>query len=142
MNNLETVIYLAGIIDGEGCIGMEHLAPRGKSRKKDYYLTRLTVINTSKMLMDLLVGTFKGQYDTRKKIEGRKICYRWHVFGKDQENALIALMPYLRIKKQQAELVMEYRKTVNDSGWLISDETLAQRKELWLKCKHFNTVGD
>lgn len=142
MYNLETVIYLAGIIDGEGCIGMEHLSPDGKSRKKDYYLCRLTVINTSKMLMDLLVATFKGQYDTRKKIEGRKTCYRWHVFGQDQEDALIALIPYLRIKKQQALLVMEYRKTVTSSGWLISDDTLDQRKDLWLKCKHLNTTGD
>lgn len=141
MFTIENLSYLAGIIDGEGCIGLEHLSPT-KGRKKDYYACRLTVINTSQKLMERLKKTFKGSYSARKKIDGRKICYRWHVFGDDLEKALIALIPYLDLKKAQAELVMEYRKTVNETGWLISDDILEKRKQIWLQCKHLNTVGD
>lgn len=141
MDKNETIIYLAGIVDGEGCIGLEHLSPT-KGRKKDYYVCRLTVINTSIKLMELLVATLRGQFDTRKKIEGRKTCYRWHVFGTDLEVAMNSLLPYLLIKKEQAKLVLEYRETVANNGWLISDAVLAHRKALWLKCKELNTIGD
>jgi len=130
--------YLAGIIDGEGSIGIEHLSPC-KNRKKDYYACRLTVINTSKELMDLLKYHFKGQYDQRKLIPGHKPCYRWHVFGQDLEYALQELLPYLFIKREQALLVLRYRETVGKTGWNVSDEVLAQRKELWLSCKQLNS---
>ncbi len=133
--------YFAGIIDGEGSIGIEHLKPRGK-RMKDYYTCRLTVINTNEDIMKLLVHHFKGTYDTRKKIGGRKTCFRWHVFGKDLEDALKRLEPHIFIKKQQLEIVLKYRETVGKTGWNVSDEVLSQRKELWLACKKLNSVGD
>lgn len=129
--------YLAGIVDGEGSIGIEHLSPC-KNRKKDYYTCRLTVINTDKKIMDLLKHFFKGSYDQRKVITGRRICYRWHVFGRDLEIAIEKLMPYLFIKKRQAETVLKYRKTVGKTGWNVSDEILETRKQLWLECKKLN----
>ncbi len=130
--------YFAGIIDGEGSIGIEHLSPT-KSRKKDYYVCRLTVINTDENLMRLLVAHYEGSYDMRKLIEGRKPCFRWHVFGKNLKNALDKLYPYLFIKKPQAKLVLEYIETIGITGWKVSDEILAKRKELWLKCKELNS---
>lgn len=129
--------YFAGIVDGEGSIGIEHLSPT-KNRHKDYYVCRLTVINTNEDLMKLLVGFFKGKYDKRKKIEGRKTCYRWHVFGKDLEEAIKKLYPFIFIKKKQAEIVLKYRKTVGETGWNVSDEVLEERKKLWLQCKELN----
>lgn len=133
--------YFAGIIDGEGCIGIEHLSPN-KTRKKDYYTCRLTVINTNEDIMKLLVHYFKGSYDIRKRIEGRKKCFRWHVFGPDLEIALNQLLPHLFIKKSQALIVLQYRETVGKTGWNVSDEVLQKRKELWLRCKELNSVGD
>lgn len=141
MKSIANLSYLAGIIDGEGSIGIEHLSPT-KNRSKSYYVCRLTVINTSKKLMDRLVETFGGQYDIRKKIDGRKLCYRWHIFGKDLEKVLNEIMPYLFLKNDRAELLLKYRTTVGKTGWLVSDEVLSIRKELWLQCKHLNTVGD
>jgi len=137
----EDWIYLAGIIDGEGSIGIEHLAPDNKSRKKDYYVCRLTVVNTSFELMNELKCVFGGQFDKRKDIEGRKKCYRWHIFGKDLEETLRIIKPYLLIKRKQADVVLEYRKTVGKTGWNVSDEVLQKRKELWLRCKELNRLG-
>lgn len=138
MNHNENIAYLAGIIDGEGSIGIEHLSPT-KNRRKDYYVCRLTVINTYEPLMKRLVSTFKGQYDTRKRIEGRRICYRWHVFGEDLEKALQMILPYLDEKLPQAKKLLEYRATVRKTGWLVSDEILETRKQLWLSCKKLNS---
>jgi len=132
--------YLAGILDGEGSIGIEHLSPY-KSRKKDYYVCRLTVVNTSLKLMNWLKDTFGGQFDMRKLVTGRKPCYRWHIFGDSLENIIIAVEPYLMLKRQQAQIILQYRQTINHSNRLISDEILAARKHLWLACKDLNKVG-
>lgn len=141
MNGDDLILaYLGGIVDGEGSIGIEHLSPT-KSRKKDYYTCRLTVINTNEDIMKLLVHFFKGTYDTRKMIEGRKKCYRWHVFGEDLQRALSKLEPYILIKSDQLDLVMLYRDTVGKTGWNVTDEVLAERRRLWLACKELNKVG-
>jgi hypothetical protein len=137
MYSLEDLAYFAGIIDGEGSIGIEHLKPT-KGRKKDYYVCRLTVINTSLRLMNWIKDTFGGQFDQRKEIPGRKTCYRWHIFGKDMENILKAVEPLLKVKKPQAGLLLKYRRTVGKTGWLVNDTTLSLRKHLWQTCKEFN----
>lgn len=138
--------YLAGIIDGEGCIGIECMAPYKKKdgtwiRKHNYYTPRLTVVNTSKFLMEILVSSLGGVYDTRKHIEGRKTCYRWHCFGETLEVAITAILPYLQIKYEQAETVLEFRKTVGKTGWNVSEELLQTRHNLYLQCKELNKVG-
>lgn len=138
--------YIAGIIDGEGCIGIECMAPLQKKdgtwiRKHNYYTPRLTIVNTSYKLMELLVKEIGGKYDTRKKIEGRKTCYRWYIFGKDLENTIQEIIPYLFIKKEQAEIVLKFRQTVGKTGWHVSDEIMTMRHDLYLQCTNLNKVG-
>ena len=141
MWNHDDLVYMAATIDGEGSIGIEHLSPC-KNRPKDYYVCRLTVVNTSLVLVEWLKAIFGGQFDIIKKIKGRKTCYRWHIFGEDLEKVLIAIKPYLKIKANQAQIVLDYRKTVGITGWNVSDEILKLRKNYWLKCKQLNQVGD
>jgi hypothetical protein len=136
----EQLCYFAGIIDGEGSIGIEHLKPT-KGRKKDYYTCRLTVINTSFTLMRWIKENFGGTFDTRKAILGRKVVYRWHIFGKNMDAILQAIFPFLIIKKIQAHIVLKYRNTVGKTGWNVSDEVLAIRKKLWQECKDWNKIG-
>lgn len=142
----QSIIYLAGIIDGEGCIGIECMAPCKKKdgtwiRKHNYYTPRLTVINTSKKVIDLLMKTFGGTYSTRKTIQGRKTCFAWRIFGEALINVLRAVIPYLQIKYDQAQLVLEFRKTVGKTGWHVSEEILEQRHSFYLQCKILNQVG-
>lgn len=132
--------YFAGIIDGEGSIGLEHLSPT-KGRIKSYYVARMVVVNTNENLMKLLLNFFGGAYSTRPLIQNRKKCFIWRVLGKNLDNALKLLTPHLFIKKPQALLLQEYRATVGKTGWNVSDELLETRKQLWLKCKELNKLG-
>lgn len=136
----EQLAYFAGILDAEGSIGIERLKPT-KGRKKDYYVCRLTVINTSFVLVRWIKENFGGQFDLRKAIPGKKNIYRWHVFGKDLEKIIESVMPFLIIKKIQASIIIQYRKTVGKTGWNVSDEILKKRKELWQQCKDWNKIG-
>jgi hypothetical protein len=141
MYKLEDIAYFAGIVDGEGSIGIELLSPT-KSRKKTYYVCRLCVINTNLALMQWIKENFGGTFDAKApKIPNRKLCYRWHIFGKDLENLITALMPHLRIKKEQAQLLLRYRETVASQGWLITDDILEKRRLLHLRCKELNQLG-
>ena len=140
MYNHDDLIYLAGILDGEGSIGIEHLSPR-KNRPKSYYVCRLTVVNTDLILMNWLKDTFEGQFDTRKRVEHHKICHRWHIFGHDLEKVLKAVRPFLKLKCRQADIVLKYRETVSETNQRITDATLAIRKALWLEGKSLNKTG-
>lgn len=138
--------YIAGIIDGEGCIGIECMAPCKRkngtwARKHNYYTPRLTVINTSEIIMFTLLRFLGGTYDARKKLSGRKTCYRWHIFGEKLEESIKNILPYLQIKHKQAELVLEFRKTVGKTGWNISEETLQKRHQIYVQCRNLNKVG-
>jgi len=147
----DKLIYLAAIIDGEGSIGIERLSPckvkrKGKEewqRKKYYYSCRLCVVNTYKPLINWIHQEFNGGKITVKgrPIKNQKQCYRWHIFGKNMENLLCELVPYLVEKKPMAKVLLEYRKTVGKTGWNLSDETLKKRKNLWLECKSLNKNG-
>ena len=138
--------YLAGIVDGEGCVGIECMAPCKKKdgtwiRKHNYYTPRLTVVNTNKILMFTLMRYLNGTFDERKKLSGRKPCYRWHVFGEKLEEDIKNILPYLQIKYEQAQLVLEFRETVGKTGWNVSEEVLQKRHQLYIQCRDLNKVG-
>jgi len=146
----EKLIYLAAIIDGEGSIGVELSSPctikrNGKEvwqRKKNYYICRVAVINTNTGLLDWIKENFKGSISTHNKgAANRKPCYRWQLFGKDQKAFLEKIIPFLFIKKKQAELVLKLRNTVGKTGRLLTDEVLEKRRQIWLKCKELNKLG-
>jgi len=149
-NRREKIIYLAAIIDGEGSIGIERLSPckvkrKGKEewqRKKYYYTPRVCVINTYLPLIKWIQAEFGGSITNKKSGVGHKKCYRWHIFGENLENLLYELIDILFEKKAQAQVLLDYRKTVGSTGWNVSDETLKIREEFWLKCKSLNKNGE
>ena len=86
----EDLIYLAGIIDGEGCVKINRQA-------------RCEITNTSKELIDWLYNTFGGHTYTTKQITSRKLQYRWVLRKLEIKKLLPLVLPYLKIKKEEAE---------------------------------------
>jgi hypothetical protein len=139
----EQLSYLAGIIDGEGSICVDLQRANGKQRKHDYYCLRLSIVNTNKELMEWLVNTFEGNFYAQTKYEGKKQCYTYRLFGDKLLNVVISCLPYFIIKKPQAELVQEFRKTVlGKTNWNIPKEVLDLRYQMYLKSKQLNKTGD
>ncbi len=91
----EDIIYLAGIIDGEGCIRCNNSS-------------RLHVTNTSKILIDWLYETFGGYVWSENKsyIPNAKPRFIWEVSANKLIPILRQVAPYLKIKKEQAYLVL------------------------------------
>ena len=98
--------YLAGIVDGEGCI----YAKYGKSKNSSInYQVKVEVELVNEPVIRLLGATFDGYVYKRSK-KNRKDTYRWQAHGEVAYNAIKALYPYLIIKKPQAEVLLRLAK--------------------------------
>jgi hypothetical protein len=98
--------YLAGIVDGEGTICAN------KRAQGDFQL-QVAIYNTSLFLMKWIVKHVGGRYYVRSLIGyGKKpgrIQYMWLPSGKkNRENFLLAILPYLLLKREQAILALEF----------------------------------
>jgi len=82
------------------------------------------VANTSEVLIKWLVGKFGGKYrigvnesSKQAKAWGSKNkirpCYRWTMEGyRNQEQFLLAVLPYLVIKREQAKVALEWTRMI------------------------------
>lgn len=105
--------WAAGIIDGEGSINLL------KMKRKDTYGTGLTfdlridVGNTDpRMLVKLKTlfgGSISKSYEARKN---RKACACWHVHAENASKVLTLILPYLCIKREQAEVAILSRQYI------------------------------
>ena len=94
------IIYLAGIVDGEGSINIS-------TRPSGYQLS-LSVSNTAESLIRWLEDRFAGYtrpYGIRPR---RRPCWRWTITGDAAASLLKRLQYHLLIKSYQARLAMEY----------------------------------
>jgi hypothetical protein len=103
--------YLAGILDGEGCIT---LCQVGRSR----YSTQIFIANTDERLVHWVHSRFGGSIALRRKPKDsrHKPLWMWLLSGPSVEPFLTAVLPYLVLKHEQASLLLEYRKTVTAIG--------------------------
>lgn len=116
--------YIAGIVDGEGCISP---AIRRDRNRKGMIDVRLVIANTSLPLIEWLESRIGGHVKPRKRYKTHhRLCYLLVVTGKGRLLAVLeTLMPYLIVKKAQAALAMQFYRsrmirTVQNLGY--SDE--------------------
>jgi hypothetical protein len=100
--------YAAGVVDAEGCLTIgKSNDPRGP-----IYSARITASNRCRKLMKFFVDNFGGYLtvDYPKQKE-HNINYGWHLSsGQHTERFLSQIYPYLRVKKEQADVLFEYLK--------------------------------
>lgn len=140
MFDKEKIIYLAGIIDGEGsiCIDIQTKSKEFK-RKCDYYAVRLLIVNTNIKLMDWLLTNFKGNVLKRKLIKNHKQCYKWEIFSHNAVNILKECLPYMIVKDELAKNLIEFMETKPKNVWYVTDEIQEKRKILYQKNKTLNS---
>jgi hypothetical protein len=103
--------YMAGIMDGEGCIhiGCNHHPTSGLV--KPYYWLESMIGMTDRYICDLFHTRFGGTVrNTEKATEKWRAKWMWRISGKQAAEMLNSLLPYLRLKHKQAELALEFQK--------------------------------
>lgn len=128
-----TKAYLAGIIDGEGSIAIGRGLPKaGSGDVSTRYWNYVKVTNTDIRLLEwVLAETGVGSIQRDKPRGGnRRPHYTWICAGVQSVRILQAVRPYLVIKKEQADLIFEFRKTFDSARWdqvRLSQETIDLR---------------
>lgn len=130
--------YLAGIIDGEGCI---RIGLQNKDGEAYNYRPSISVGMVEHQVVNILKDLFGGNVYCEQRVQDRRPIYRWNlVKAPDVKRCLDTLSPYLLIKKEQAinvlELINNYPKTRH-----LSSEELQRRKDLYLISKKLNMTG-
>lgn len=127
--------YVAGIIDGDGCIQIIN----DTSSKWNSWTLRVDVGNNSTKIIDKLTGIFGGRaciHRRKSKIyEGdfkrRHIYYNWTVQGSKAYETLKKIKPYLKEKKAQADVGIQFfihqRQTTIRRKWGLSDAVIKKR---------------
>jgi hypothetical protein len=120
--------YMAGIVDGEGHIGVH--------RNGRHIASAFAVSNTDPRMMKWIQDRFGGTCCKAKRDwRGNKDLYHWRCYGDLAERVIRAIYPYLVIKREQADIYFAFRQTVSKSrpkrGQHLKEGTKAVREALY-----------
>lgn len=129
----EELIYWSGLTDGEGTITISRSLKKKRYKNPLYYL-RLSISNTNKAIVEAFVQFFgfvkiftvKSRY-YKEKAKKWKLVWNAVYYSVKAYNIIKQLLPYLRIKKRQAEIAIAFqegKKAYKDSSGLPSEEVV------------------
>ena len=100
--------YLAGLIDGEGCINIA--CHRGR-----YYVLQVVTAQTNEHLLDYWqkktgLGTVHHMARSRKGSPNDSDKWHWHCANNTAVVLLKMLQPYLVLKSEEARVALEFAK--------------------------------
>jgi len=111
---LANVTYIAGFLDGEGHIAIEKTMP-GKGLLRivnPHFGVRVTIANTDLRTLEWIHELWGGKVYVQKR-QGLRPVYSWMITNRQVVTEFLAtLLPHLRSKKDQAELVLEYLSAI------------------------------
>jgi len=118
----QLLAYTAGIIDGEGSIGI--YSHRTKSKKGYTYDLIVSVWNTNEWLIRWLKMSFGGSTGPvpwYKEQPRWKTRLKWAVYHDKAADFLELILPYLQLKRPQAELAILFQRKKREN--LKSDKS-------------------
>jgi len=130
--------YVAGIIDGEGSI---HIVRRKEptTRRGYKYELQISVGNTQEWLIRWLHFNFGGYMHVCKAPKkGNRDCWHWSIRTRDAVDFLKLLLPYLKLKRPQAELALQFQGNKKMHGHKTDEEWAVEEAQTILM-HNFNT---
>ena len=136
----EDLIYLAGLIDGDGCFLVSKrtkLTAAGATQ----YIMKLQVQCINEAFINSLISIFGGVKIVCRKKPPRNNLYGMEFTGNILTHLCELLIPFLKLKKPHAENLLEMRRTYNGRGGriIVSDEDLAIRDKCFQISRSLNT---
>jgi hypothetical protein len=138
--------YLAGYIDADGCISLS----KNNTMNNAYQLTIAITSTKPKILywiLDLLKVGYVKEIPFYKSqtswVRGRKQKqYIWRISNRGIRKIIKLLIPFLKTKKRQAELINEYLEISNKrKGKYITEEDRIKKHLIYQEMKILNKRG-
>lgn len=147
-DNLKQAIlysYMAGLIDSEGSISISRSIRKDKLHWKPAYNGFISIGNTAKIMIDLMIENFGGTY-TIECVPNRKPMYRWITRSSNKVISILeTLLPYLKVKSRQAEIVINFCKSKKTYGFQrnkgLPKKEIQKREGLFRKVRELNAAG-
>ena len=119
--------YMAGFFDGEGCVTIS----RPRSRKN--YQLEVNVGNTSRDVLEWVQRNYGGRlHDMQGSRPARYKPYSvWQVSGVEATDFLRQVLPFLKVKREEAELAVKFPHWGRQGrGHRIPEEVKHERQRL------------
>lgn len=134
--------WLAGIVDGEGTIGIWRYRRSG-NRSGWAFRPVVEIFNTNRLLIDRIleiVGPAWSAIKEQPKVPRHKVCWKVAIRTRAIPATLLRIHPYLVAKAEQAQLVVAFCETrLASPARTEGDYPLYE--DFWLKCKELNRRG-
>ena len=147
--------YVAGFIDGEGCICTGRTGTRSADGKR-LLVPRVMIANTDRRVLDLIRSQFGGTIQTVRRPASKpnwKPGYAWRLANSAALDLLERVRPFLIVKAAQADLLLSMRALWRPVGAVwhrasdgspvrgLSQEIIAQRDEVERRLHELNRKG-
>lgn len=128
MTDRELDAYLAGLFDGEGWVGITNTA---LATRADSYVLRMAVVMVDREPVALFHARWGGNlYALTPKNPRHREQFKWQATGDKAVTALEAMMPFLTVKHEQAELGIAFQARKIGTGRIpLASNELAIRAD-------------
>ncbi len=104
-----SIAYLAGLFDGEGSINIFKQAKK-EDRVYPRYFLEISIINTHKGVLQWVLENFGGRLSIEQEPKRHHRTWRWRASSNEAYHVLLAMFPYLLVKKEQARVAIEFQE--------------------------------
>lgn len=136
-----TASYLAGYLDGEGYFGIYIV-------RKKHYISCIKATSVDRDIIEGLVKSFGGYFYHRTFKGNSKDAYSWTLTDKKVVPFIESIIPYLRMKKKQAEIILKREKLKEQidnkggrKGMVYSEEIIKKMEWYYKEIKRLNHRG-
>lgn len=141
--------WIAGFIDGEGCITIKKYARyKNQSTRYQAYVccSQATEDNIEALkALQILQKHFGGSLYRQSKSKDTRAreSFQWLLVSSSAMECVKQLLPYLIIKKKQAELLIQYQSELksNRGAKRLTNEILQKRYNYWYEMRKLNVRG-
>jgi len=133
--------YLAGLVDGEGYIG---IVDGGRHRPLGRgFGIRLTITNTNFLLLEKLNEIWGGWIVSQVGLLGHKPSAKLMFSARKAAVVLKEIQPFLIAKREHCKLALRFQKTMNNHYGRVGipQDVLAERIEMARQMKQLNKRG-
>lgn len=144
------LIWSAGFFDGEGSITIKRYKRVGLNGSLRYQ-SFMSISQVDKPSTQEAMQTLKRLYggcialNTIKANPNWCPTLQWSVVSRDAMRCVEVMLPYLKIKKSQAELLIKYGQELEkynvENGHRLSEAELAKRDKFYWQMRDLNARG-
>ena len=101
--------YLAGIFDGEGCVGYYNATPTSSKRPAYHHAAVIITMTDPRIIQWVKEITGLGKVSSSIKTKPRRTAYSWCIGKKTDVIAFLSIIrPYLKLKGDQVDVLLAH----------------------------------